>query len=90
MAESAVTHGSSCAAVILQWVMAVVTGGGLDHSALSFHLAAAWNEFEQRIGHVLAFFPTDFSADHMGGAAVIIGGQGGFESVCENTGTEAG
>ena len=88
MAESAVTDGSPCAAVIFQWIVAIVAGSGLDHGALSFNLAATGNEFKQWVGDVLSFFPGQLSADDMGGVSVVIGGQCGFESVGENTGTE--
>ena len=90
MAERAVAHGSSGAAVIFERVVAVVAGGGLDHGALRFHLAAAGNEFKQWVGDVLSFVPRHLSADDMGGGSVIIGGQCGFESIGENTGTDAG
>ena len=46
MAERAVAHGSSGAAVIFERIVAVVAGGGLDHGSLGFHLACRWERIQ--------------------------------------------
>ena len=90
MAERAVAHRASGAAVIFERVVAVVAGGGLDHGSVRFHWPAAGNEFKQWVGDVLCFVPRDLSAYDMGGGSVRIGGQCGFESIGEYTGTRGG
>ena len=47
VAKSTVTNGSCCATMILEWIMAIVAGSGLDYGPLSFNFAAAGNELKQ-------------------------------------------